>query len=212
VRIPDTPGRPPLPWILGNPIYVVPSEIAEPAVVPARLPAVKERRLIGPTGGEHDTDWTAERDETSRAELRREDEAVELVYALGEPAGGGPYAAAVAKVTAVGLSGFDRLSFTARANRPMRISVQMRVPGGPDGHRWQRSAYVDGEARDVTIFFDEMTPAGPSETRRPALERVDSLLFVVDTTHTPPGASGTLRLERVRLSAPEGRVPNPPLR
>jgi hypothetical protein len=205
VRIPGAAGSA-VPWILGNPIYVVPPEIVPaPPVVPPRLPpAIEQRLLSGPAGGEQDAGWTAEQDETSRAELRREADGVQLAYALGESRLGGPYAAAVAPLAPAGLARLDRVSFRARADRPMRISVQVRLPDGPDGQRWQRSVYLDAEPREVTVFFDEMTPAGRTDSRRPAPERADSLLFVVDTTHTRPGASGTVHLERVRLEAAGG--------
>ena len=75
----------------------------------------------------------------------------------------------------------------------MRISVQIRT----DKARWQRSIYVDTFNQPHTIFFDEFTPVGETETYRAPLADVRSILFVVDTTNTKPGASG-----RVWISAP----------
>jgi hypothetical protein len=93
---------------------------------------------------------------------------------------------------------YDRLVFTANADKPMRLSVQLRVPGGQEGERWQRSVYVDTMPRDITVFFNDMRPAGPARGERPALEAVDSVLFVVDTTNTALGSSGRVWIDNVR--------------
>jgi hypothetical protein len=60
------------------------------------------------------------------------------------------------------------------------------------GERWQRSVYVDGITGDRTVYFDDLTPAGPTRTWRPAFARVHSILFVVDTTNTKTGSTGRL--------------------
>ena len=44
----------------------------------------------------------------------------------------------------VNVADYDRLTFTARADRPMRISVQLRtLDAGRTLRRWQRSVYLD---------------------------------------------------------------------
>jgi hypothetical protein len=99
-----------------------------------------------------------------------------------------------------GVDDFDRLSFTARAERPMRISVQLRAALSSSHHeRWQRSVYVDATAREQAIFFDDVSPVGTTRTFRPPLAAVQSLLFVVDTTNTAPGTAGRVWLSNVRL-------------
>jgi hypothetical protein len=99
-----------------------------------------------------------------------------------------------------GLQQRTRVTFAARADKPMRVSVQLRVPGAAGGgERWQRSVYVDETLREITVFFDETTPVGATATRRPALDQVQSLLFVVDTVNTPAGTSGRLFVDTVRL-------------
>jgi hypothetical protein len=42
---------------------------------------------------------------------------------------------------------YDRLVFTARADKPMRVSVQLRASQG-EGERWHRSVYLDSDAED----------------------------------------------------------------
>jgi hypothetical protein len=81
----------------------------------------------------------------------------------------------------------------------MRLSVQVRAPNGGAGERWVRSVYLDETAQDVTVFLDEMRPAGATSTYQPDLKKADMILFVVDTVNSRPGTSGTIWLEDVRL-------------
>jgi hypothetical protein len=80
----------------------------------------------------------------------------------------------------------------------MRLSVQVRIPGTGPGERWGRSVFLDGNARDVTVFFDDLIPRGATTTPRPDLSKVESLLFVVDTVNTRVGTAGQLWLDDVR--------------
>jgi hypothetical protein len=84
------------------------------------------------------------------------------------------------------------VAFTIRAERPMRISVQLRT----ERDRWQRSVYVEAFNREQTVLFDDLRPAGPTASDKPPLADVRSLLFVVDTTNTKPGASGRIWITR----------------
>jgi hypothetical protein len=81
--------------------------------------------------------------------------------------------------------------------RPMRLSVELRAPGGAQGERWSRSVYLDETPRDVTVFFDRMTPRGETSSSRPDLARVDRVLFVVDTVHAVPGSNGQVWIDDV---------------
>jgi hypothetical protein len=96
---------------------------------------------------------------------------------------------------------FDRLMFTARADRPMRLSVQVRVPTAGEGERWHRSFYLDEAGRDIVVWFDDMTPRGPTSQARPNLAAVQHLLFVVDTVNTRPGTAGQLFIDDVRYGS-----------
>ena len=66
------------------------------------------------------------------------------------------------------------------------------------GTRWLRSVVVEGEPEVRYVTFAEMTPIDRAPSPIP-LRAVDSILFVVDTTNTPPGRQGTLWLDDVRL-------------
>jgi hypothetical protein len=116
-------------------------------------------------------------------------------YALGGALRDNPYSALVMPAGA-GLAASDRLMFTARADRPTRISVQMRNPATHE--RWRRSVYLDSAPRDISVFFDDMTPTGVTATRRPPLDAVNAVLWVVDTVNTKPGTSGQVWIDDVK--------------
>jgi hypothetical protein len=194
VRLPDGPGQPAVPWIVSNPIYVgIP---AHPPAVPSRGGPTETVSIYtdGPAPA-----WTVEHSPTAQGALDVVGSVggtqLEFRYALSGVASASPYAALVVPVGPE-VQQHTRVTFMARADRPMRVSVQLRLPAG---ERWQRSVYVDETPRDVTVFFDETTPVGSTPTRRPALSEVQSLLFVVDTVNTPPGTAGRLFLDSVRL-------------
>ena len=85
------------------------------------------------------------------------------------------------------------------ADRPMRISVQLRAPGGEEGERWHRSVYAEPSSRLVVVPIAEMTAAGPTRTPTPRASAVTNLLFVVDTVNTAPGTSGEIAFGDVRV-------------
>ena len=82
----------------------------------------------------------------------------------------------------------------------MRISVQLRAGAdGEAGDAGRRSVYVGTFDQDRTVFLDDMTPAGATRTRTPPLAEVRSIIFVVDTVNTKPGATGRLWIKRAAL-------------
>jgi hypothetical protein len=202
VMLPGAPGEPPVPWIVSNPIYVG-RPVTEPAPEPpVRPPAVEKRDLYtnGPATG-----WTVEHGQTAQGAL----DVVEAVggtqlmlrYALSGAASASPFAA-LAVPAVPGLAQYDRLAFVARADRPMRIWVQARLPG-TEGRRWRRSVYVDETPREVVVPFDDMTPLSPELPAHPPLDEVQSILVVVDTINTVPGTAGRLTIDEVRVEKEE---------
>ena len=182
-----------VPWITSNAIYVRAPEAATP--LPVRPPARTSHALFDPRALDS---WRIEHDPTSVG-------AVDLVTsATGENSlrlrfglsGGAPASqfSALTVDTPHGIAPNDRIAFVARAEHPMRISVQIRT----DTARWQRSIYVDTFNQPHTIFFDEFTLVGETDTYHAPLADVRTILFVVDTTNTKPGASG-----RVWIASPD---------
>jgi len=198
VRLAEAPGRPPVPWVVSNPIYVG-SEGAPDPSAPARPPATEfvAMHMDGPAPA-----WRVEKNPRSEGLLDVVPSVggtqLSLRYGLGGAMSGGLYVAAVMQLER-GLAGYDQLSFTGRAALPMRMSVQLRAPDGTRDRRWRRSVYLDEMARKVTVFFDEMRPVD-SASGPPVLSEVRDVLFVVDTVNTRPGTSGQLWLDDVRYA------------
>ena len=198
VQFPGAPGEPPVPWILSNPIYLRASgqNVSTPPRPPATRVAVRYDN--GPATG-----WRFEKSERASAAL----DVIGAVggtqllmrYALSGTIGAGPFVAFVMPAGS-DLATYDRLTFDARADHPMRLSVQVRAPQGPAGERWQRSVYVDDTPRTVTVYFDDMTAVGTTTSPHPPLDRVESVLFVVDTVNTKPGISGQIWIDAVKYA------------
>jgi hypothetical protein len=172
------------------------------------------RRLAGTTTlvleGSTVCGWGSEHDAASLAALDVvqvvDGFALRLRYALAGPAGG--QFAALTHETPGGLAQSDRLIFTARAERPMRITVQLRTTGGEED-RWEQSAYVDTFDQERTIMFDDMRPLSPGAAPHPDLAKVRSLMFVVDTVNTKPGSSGLLWIKSAALGRRARSAPTP---
>jgi hypothetical protein len=185
-------------WILSNPIYV---RAAGPVpAVPSRAPATDSIALFD--GGDTSA-WNTETDRVSVAalEVARGLTGPELRFRFGLATGPPAHQfAGMAVFPKGGVGSFDRLTFTARAEQPMRVSVQLRAVASA-GHddRWQRSVYVDTADREQTVFFDNLTPVGTTTTYRPVPGQAHSIVFAIDTTNTRPGTSGRLWLKNVRL-------------
>jgi hypothetical protein len=183
-------------WLLSNPIYIgeeEPSHASETAHAPRG-----SRPLYSGGDGK---DWNVEADPRSKAGLEltlQPNRQLKLAYQLADGPPAGQFAA-LAQGTPGGVAPFDRIAFTARADRPMRISVQLRVENSPGrGDRWQRSVFLDGTARTYVVPFPEMTPVGEVEAGLRA-SKVHSVMFVVELTNTKPGSAGAFWVSDVRL-------------
>ena len=188
-----------VPWLVSNPIV-----LGDTA------------RMVPPPGGDDDlagalevpldpAQWTLEREPTSDARFAMVDEALQFDYRLAAGAPRGQYAALVNAVRRE--ASVNGVQFTARASAPMRLSVQVRLPGGRDGQRWRHSVFVDTTPRPIAVRLADFEPADVATSRRPNAAPLHSLLFVVDTVNTKPGTAGTLWISEVRLglSALAGR-------
>jgi hypothetical protein len=129
-------------------------------------------------------------------------------YALGGGRPAGQFAAVVTSLDPpLQVEGFDRVVFTVRADRAMRLSVQLRMPAGREGQRWRHSVYADSTPRTVTLSLQDFLPVEPT-TQRPLVAHIKTVLFVVDTVNTSPGSSGTFWLSGVKLGVGDLRIAN----
>jgi hypothetical protein len=176
-----------VPWLVSSPIYA-----GDPTAASRGAGAATD--VVALTQG---SAWTIEKDARSTGALATAEEGLRFDYGLGEGAPSGQYAALAARVDAD--AAVDRVQFVVRSDRPMRVSVQLRQPGGPDA-RWRRSVFVGREPRQIVVPLTEFQPVVVETSGvRPASFRVADLLFVVDTVNTAPGSRGTLWLSDVSL-------------
>jgi hypothetical protein len=193
-RLTHGAGSDPVPWLVSNPIYVGLRDAHRAAAAPRPRSAVKERLPVATSR------WRAEvsAGSTSTIELGSPGDgrpAAAWHYALSPAAA--PYAA-VQFPTDGGLAGFDRLLLTMRADRPMRLWVQLRVPA--TGERWGRTFYADDTLREIVLPVDTFRPlAAPASPALP-LGDVDSLLLVADTLNGKAGDRGTLHLRELWIA------------
>ena len=194
----NPPGGPPVPWIVSNPIY------AGLAVRPA-VPSIPEPRSRIParTGeaatefGANDSSTVVEIDPLTDPRDRQftGDPVITWKFTLspGTPAG---QFAAVAVPVSGGLAAFDRVRFRVSGSAPMRVWVQLRAPVG-NTERWGRTFYLDEESRIVDVAFATFAAIGVTSSPQAPLDKIDSLLFVVDTLNTLPGKAGSMTLSEV---------------
>jgi hypothetical protein len=190
-----------VPWLLTNPIYVGlrDAHTRGAAAGPPEAEATTSRSAVATLA------WVAEASEGSTSGLRASTlsdgtPALEWEFTL---TGGRPQAqyAAMRFPTEGALATHDRLELRARSDGPRRVWAQLRAPGTTDGERWGTSFYLDDTLRSVVLRFADFRPLGPVSSPRAPLDRVDSLLLVIDTVNTAPGTSGRIEITDLWLVA-----------
>jgi hypothetical protein len=188
-----------VPWIITNAVRIGSVPVA-PLAVPETLRII--RRLDDVAA------WGAEKHATSRSDVHadgKDGREVAMGFRLGPGPLNGQYAAMAYPID--GGDNFTAITATLRASAPMRISVQVRQPGGADGERWHRSVYVDETPREVTVSLEDFRFGEDTTGRKATPALVRSVLFVVDTWHTKPGTFGTVWVSGVSLSGPVAATP-----
>jgi hypothetical protein len=193
IQLAEAPGAPPIPWVVTNPIYLRPD--TRPTVEKGSAPTFTSRYQDQSAEG-----WTVEKSPQSQGAIDAvgtiTGKQLKFRFALGGSEADSPFVGFVTPAGPIGNA--DRISFTAMASRPMRMSVQLRSPGANGGERWRRSVYVDEMLRTFTIRFDEMRPLGTTSGPHPALGLVRDVLFVIDETNARPGSNGQIWLDDVK--------------
>jgi hypothetical protein len=120
-----------------------------------------------------------------------------LRFAISGTPADSPYAAFAMPAGAIAMH--ERLVFTARADRPMRLSVQLRASGG-EGERWHRTVYLDRSLRTIDLPFSDFRPNGTTTSELPVLSKVDAILFVIDTTNAKIGSNGQIQIDDIKYA------------
>ena len=174
VHLPGAPGEPPVPWMVSNEVFTSP--LAEPKTEP-RFGVPWTGALAAPLP------WIDEKDPSSTATVHAGALGVVADYRLGADRSRSPYVALAADVHD---AAFGTIEAALTADRPMRVSVQVRA--GQRG-RWGQSIYVDSSDRLYRIpltAMRSMEGGGPP----PPASSITSILLVVDLTNALPGSAG----------------------
>ena len=175
-------GDPPVPWVVTNWVNT-PQLLGTPELAP-----------WGDEASPMETgEWRVEHRAGSTGDLEAHEGGFVLRYELAAGARESQYVAAASDLSGEPFTG---IYFEATADRPTRVSVQLRYP--PDDHRWTRSVYVDGTPRTIYVPVEGLssTDAGG---RAPAPAGVPrSILFVVDLVNASPGQQGSLTVRNLR--------------
>lgn len=188
VRTARAPGNPPVPWLVSNPIYVLPPR-AEPVPAPADTAVIPMPA---------DVTWHVEKDPESSGTLRASGGEVTLDYTLRAGDRASQFAALVANLQ-MRTPQFSRIRFTASALRPGRLSIQLRYPQG-GGERWAKSVYVDSIPHEVAVAIGDMLPADRQLGPAPEPSSASGLLLVVDLTNARPGDSNSIHISNIRFA------------
>jgi hypothetical protein len=197
VYVPTGAGAPPVPWMLSNPIYVgVPRAPQAVARIPEPLSRIPARTAEAAT--EHGPGDVSELVDARLADGRDRRLAGEPPFgwrfALAPGAASGQFAAVQVPASG-GLEAFERVRFMVTSAAPTRAWVQLRA--GQAAERWGRTFYADAQPRMVELTLREFLSIGVTSTAMPPLGQVSSLLFVVDTMNSRPGASGSMTISDV---------------
>jgi hypothetical protein len=190
VRVPGSPGTPPVPWLVSNVVYAV------PPVAPAAADAAFMSFEPVPSG----LPWRVEQDPSSVGSLSAVDGGIQLDYKLGTGEQDSVFTALTLDLPRQPRPA-EALSFRVRASRPMRISVQLKASGE---ERWGRSVYVDPDERRIRVELGEMQPLDGQTGPPPDPSVARALLFVVDRTNARPGAAGTFAISDLAFGRRDG--------
>lgn len=196
-EVPDAPGTPPVPWILSNPIYVGllrPLTVIDDHVAPiSRIPARSEEAAVE-KGSADVSELVAAQLAGGRDRRLAGEPPIGWRFGLSPGIAAGQFAA-VRLPIAGGLAAFGRVRFQVTAAAPIRAWVQLR--GGGASERWGRTFYADGTTRLTDLALKDFMPIGATSSATPPLDQINSLLFVVDTMNSRPGASGSMTIAEI---------------
>jgi hypothetical protein len=195
VTLPGASARTSVPWLLSNAIHIGGAQ-------PSTRQATSLGTRVRPFGRDTLEAAQIERARGSEGALSvtGAPNGTELLfrYALGGRAVDDPYAA-IALPLPGPIASTTSLRFTARADRPMRLSVQLRRLDGRVGERWRQSVYLDDTPRQVSVRVSDMRRVEGASSVGDRRTAADAVLFVVDDVNTPLGPGGRVWLDGLAL-------------
>ena len=186
-----------VPWLVTNPIYVN-LRAAHTSRKPPEPPPVVARAAIA-TQSWHSEAAPGSESTLSPGKLEDGTPALEWRLRLAEGRPSSQFAA-IWFPADQGVITHERLQLRARADRPMRLWAQLRGPSSSGREqRWAKSFYLGPEMSTVDLRLADFRGIDPPSTDPPPMDRIDSLLLVVDTLNTLPGTSATVSIAELWL-------------
>jgi hypothetical protein len=187
-----------VPWVLSNPIYVGLRHVHAKAVVPAVMPPVTSRTAFATT------EWRAEASDGSTSVLTADVldggmPALKWQFTLASGARAGQYAALWFPVGR-GLAGQDRIQVRLKSDADRRVWAQLRAPASGGSERWGRTLYTNSSLTSHELRFADYRRLDAPATGPLPLDRVDSILLVVDMLNSLPGTTGTIWISDLWLA------------
>ena len=208
------PARRHQPWIVSNPIYVLPREEMErrtrasetfPAPVTSAGLDCEElgtEKLPIALHAEHDAASTMDEEAA-----RSGGASFRLSFELSRPEADRPYVwCAVADRTRRDLSGFVALRFRVKADGVYRVAVQVRDgnPRGPaEGTEWWEKSFKTGaDGQEIVLPFDHFRSKLAASDGKLDLGDVRGTFFILDSGNTRPRVKGVIDVEGLAFCRP----------
>ena len=189
--LPGRDRRRDVPWLLSNPIYVGLRDAHRRSSTEVFLAPASERAALATV------DWRAEASPDSTSALNVGTLAdgtptLEWRFSLAPGERRSQFAELRFPIDRGRLAQFDRVQLRVTSDGPRRIWTQLRTD--EPGHRWGRTFYLDSSVRAFDLALAEFQEMDSGSANEVPLKDVDSVLLVVDTLNSQPGASGVIRI------------------
>lgn len=187
-----------VPWVLSNPIYIGLRDVHAVAAVPVVMPPTSSRT------GFATTEWRAESSDGSTSVLTADVidggmPALKWQFTLASGARARQYAALWFPVGR-GLAGQDRIQVRLKSDAARRLWAQLRAPTPQGSERWGRTLHTDQSLTSHELRFADYRRIDAPATGPLPLDRVDSILLVVDMLNSLPGTTGTIWISDLWLA------------
>jgi hypothetical protein len=207
------PGGRDQPWIVSNPIFVLPPEEIErratrresfpPAPSANGMACQPMGEEAWPVAFHAEHDPASHMDETAAESTRG---SFRIDFQLSEPSDDRPYVwCAVADRTSRDLTGLEAVRFETRGDRVYRIDFQMRdaYPESLEEQTewWATSFKTSPEWQEVVIPFARLRSISKSSDGRLDVDQTRGMFFVLDAGNTRPGVSGSIEVRDLELCA-----------
>jgi hypothetical protein len=190
------------PWIMSNPISILPESRIE-----ERMNAAAHRRAESPLASRllgYRLNLQSEPNQgcptMDVVTLGSAEPSFRIVFRLGIPRPGerNPFLCAAVDRSAHDFSGFAGVRFRTRSDGIYRVDFELRDLD-PGGAGWTTSFLTDPDWREVAIPFSQLRDFGLEGDDHLDLGSITDVFFLFDTSNTRPGTSGVVEIREFSL-------------